>query len=85
MSVHGQALVVVRRVRFLGRTEGQEPIKFIAPEFVSYLGERGVPCVGKGFCETVLINKSTITLDVARLSICVFKKCSEKIYSRLNS
>ena len=31
---------------------GQEPIKFILPQFVSYLGERGVLCV----CETVDIS-----------------------------
>ena len=28
-------------------TVGQESIKFILPEFVSYLGERGMLCVGK--------------------------------------
>ena len=27
---------------------GQEPIEFILPEFVSYLEERGVLCVGNG-------------------------------------
>ena len=33
---------------FLGPAVGQEPIKLILPEFVSYLGERGVLCVGNG-------------------------------------
>ena len=32
----------------LGPVVGQEPIKFILPEFVSYLGERGVLCVING-------------------------------------
>ena len=27
---------------------GRYPIQFILPEFVSYLGERGVLCVGNG-------------------------------------
>ena len=27
---------------------GRYPIKFILPEFVSYLGERGVLCLGNG-------------------------------------
>ena len=42
-------------------------IKFIMPEFVSYLGERGVLCVGNGwhFC--------------FRLGTFVFNKCSEII------
>ena len=31
---------------FIGPTGGQELIKFIAPEFVFCLEERGVPCVG---------------------------------------
>ena len=67
----------------LGPSGGQEPIKFIAPEFVSCLEGRRVLCVGNGwhFCEIVLMNKSNITFEVARLSIWVFKKCSEKIYS----
>ena len=33
----------------IGLAVFQEPIiKFILPEFVSYLGERGVLCVGNG-------------------------------------
>ena len=41
-------------------------IKFILPEFVSYLGERGVPCVGKRshLCTPVLINMCNITFQV---------------------
>ena len=33
---------------FLGPAVGQKPIKFILPELMSYLGERGVLCVGNG-------------------------------------
>ena len=60
---------------------GQEPIKFILPEFVSYLGERAVSCVenDRHFCTPVLMNMSNITFEVPRLS-----KCSEKLHSRLN-
>ena len=45
----------------------QELIKFIAPEFVSCLGEGGVPCVrnAQHFCKTVLMNKSNIMFEVA--------------------
>ena len=66
---------------------GQEPGKFILPEFVPYLGEKGVLYVGNGshFITQVLMNMSNITLEVPRLSTLVFKKCSEKIYSRLYS
>ena len=37
---------------------GQYPIKFILPEFVFYLGERGVMFKGNGwpFCTSVLMN-----------------------------
>ena len=37
---------------------GRYPIKFILPPFVSYLGERGLSCVGNGwhFCTPVLMN-----------------------------
>ena len=31
---------------YLGVAVGHEPIKFILSQFVSYLGERGVLCVG---------------------------------------
>ena len=34
--------------QLLGQAIGRYPIKFILPEFVSYLGERGVLCVGNG-------------------------------------
>ena len=59
---------------------GQYPIKFILPEFVSYLGERGVLCVGNGshFCTPVLMNMCNITFQVLRLSTFDFNKCSEK-------
>ena len=52
-------------------------IKFILPEFVSYLGEIGVLCVSN-----VLVNMSNITFGVPRLGrpTFVFKKCSDKIY-----
>ena len=53
---------------------------------VSYLGERGVLCVGNGlhFCTPILVNMSNITFDIPRLSTFVLKKCSKKIHSRLN-
>ena len=56
------------------------PIKFILVVFVSYLGERGVMCVGNGshFCTPVLINMCNVTFQVLRLSTFVFNKCSEK-------
>ena len=43
-----------------------DTIKFILPEFVSYLGERGVRCVGNGrhICTPVLMNMSNITFQV---------------------
>ena len=48
--------------------------------FVSYLGERGVLCVGNGwhFCTPVLINMPNITFEVARSDSCVFKKVLRK-------
>ena len=66
---------------------GRYPNKFILREFVSYLGERRVMCVGNGwhFCTPVLMNMCNITLKVPRLSTFVFKKSSEKIYLRLYS
>ena len=56
------------------------PIKFISPEFVSYLRERGVLCVGNGshFCTPILIKMCNITFQVLRLSTLVFNECSEK-------
>ena len=55
-------------------------IKFILHDFVSYLGERGVMCVGNGshFCTPVLMNMCNVTFQVPRLSTFVFKKSSEK-------
>ena len=58
------------------------PFKFIMPEFVSYLGERRVLCVGNG--TPVFMNMSSITFEVPRFNTFVFKKCSEKIHLRLN-
>ena len=51
--------------QFLSPAVGQEPIKFIWPEFVSYVGERGVLCVrnGSDFCTPVLMNMSYITFE----------------------
>ena len=70
---------------FLGPAYGWYPIKFILPEFVSYLGERGVLCVGNGshFCTPVLMNMCNITFQVLRLSTFVFNKCSTKILKDL--
>ena len=59
-------------------------IKFILPEFVSYLGEIGVLCVINGwhFCTLVLVNMPNITFGVPRLGrpTFVFKKWFDKIY-----
>ena len=59
-------------------------IKFILPEFASYLGEIGVLCVRNGwhFCTPVLVIMPNITFGVPRLGrpTFVFKKCSDKIY-----
>ena len=48
---------------------------------MSYLGERGVLCVGNGWhlCTPVLMNMSNITFQGLRLSTLVFNKCSEII------
>ena len=56
------------------------PIKLILPEFVSYLGERGVLCVGNGshLCTPVRMNMCNITFQVLTLSSFVLNKCSEK-------
>ena len=69
----------------LGPAVGQEPTKFVLPQFVSYLGERGVLWVGNGwhFGKAALMKMSNKTFEVARSSTCVFKKCPEKIYSRI--
>ena len=65
----------------IGATYGRYPINFILPEFVSYLGERGVLCVGNGShsCTPVLMSMCNIMFRVLRLSTFVFNKCSEKI------
>ena len=57
-----------------------DPVRFILPESVSYLGERGVLCVGNGshFCTPVLMNMCNITFQVLRLGTFVFNKSSEK-------
>ena len=53
-------------------------IKFILPEFLSYLGEGGAVC-GKQFTFLYsLMNMYNITFQVLRLSTFVFTKCSEK-------
>ena len=65
-------------------------IKFILPGFVSYLGERGLLCVGNGshFWAPVLMSMSNIniylyiqniTFQGLRLCTFVFNKCSEII------
>ena len=67
----------------LGSAYGLYPFKFVLAELVSYLGERGVLCVGNGshLCTPVLMNMCNITYQVLRLSTFVFNKCSEKIVS----
>ena len=54
-------------------------IKFSLPELLSYLGGRGVLCVGNDchFCTPVLMNMSNIPFQVLSLSTFAFKKCSE--------
>ena len=43
------ALRIISTIRIsLGPVVGRYPIKFILPECVSYLGDRGVLCVGNG-------------------------------------
>ena len=65
---------------YLGPAVGRYPIKFILPEFVSYLGKRGVLCVGNGwyFCTPILMDMCNITFEVPRFSTFVLKKSSEK-------
>ena len=73
---------------YLGAAVALYPFKFSLLEVVSYLGERGVLCVGNGghFCTPVLMNMCNITFEVSRSSTFVFKKYSEKnIPSRLNN
>ena len=56
---------------FLGPAYGRYPNKLILPEFVSYLGERGVLCVGNGshLCTPVLLSMCNVTFQVLRLSV----------------
>ena len=85
LVVPGQCRVVFEGGLNLGLVGylGRYPI--FLPEFVSYLGKRGVQCVGNGshFSTPVLMNMCNITFKVLRLSTFVFNKCSEKKYSRL--
>ena len=69
-------------MHLLGPAYVRYPIKFILPEFVSYLEQRGVLCVGNGshFCTPVLMNMCNIAFQVLRLSTFVFTKCSENIH-----
>ena len=57
-----------------------QPIKFILPRFVSYLGERGVLCVGNSshFCTPVFMIMFNTTFQVLMLSSFVFNKCPER-------
>ena len=63
---------------------GPYPKRFILPELVSYLGERGVLCVGNGWrlCTPVVMNMCDIKFEVPRLSTFVLKQSSEKKYLR---
>ena len=56
----------VSHYQCLGQAVGRYPFKFILPEFVSYLGEGGVLCVGNGryFCTPVLMNMGNATFEV---------------------
>ena len=90
MGIHEEVVSILSYkviTSFLLVRRGRPPwsIKFILPEFVSYLGEREVMYVGNGFhfCTPVLMSMSNITFQVLRLSTFVFNKCSEKKYSRL--
>ena len=67
-------------LKYLGPAVGWYPIKFILPEFVAYLGELGVLCVGNGrhFSTTILMSMCNITFEVQRLGTFVFKKIQEK-------
>ena len=80
LLLHLNAFVTGLR-SLLGLAVGHQPIGFILPEFVSYLGERGMVCVGNGwhFCTPVLMNMWNITFQVAGSESCVFKKCQEQI------
>ena len=90
---HGVSVVLARYFNLLLSSEltkktsctyasnyDRHSIKFILPEFVSYLGEREVLCVGNcwHFCTAVFMNMCNITFEVPRLSTFVFKKFSEK-------
>ena len=78
--------VCSRLVKYRGMQWSLGPagtIRFILPQFVSYLRERGVLCVGNGrhFCTPVPMNMSNITFRILRLSrpTFVFNKGSEII------
>ena len=79
--MRGIAYTVCKYKVIKGPAHGRYPIKFFLPEFVSYLGERGVLCVGNGshFCTPDLMSMYNITFQVLRLSTkIVLEKCSEK-------
>ena len=65
---------------FLRPVCGWYSIKFILHEFVFYLGERGVMCVGNGshFCTPVRMNMCNITFQVKYF-------CLEQVLRKKNS
>ena len=79
-GIHTRDIMYYCVILYLGPTGGQY-YNFILPEFVSYLGGRGVLCVGNGqhCCKPVLLNMSNITFQVLSLSTFVFNKCSQII------
>ena len=46
-AANGLSWSKIDKIDLLGEAYGRYHIKFIFPEFVSYLGERGVMCVGR--------------------------------------
>ena len=80
VNVYNEKVCIAIVLLYLGPAYGQYSVKFILPEFVSHLGNRGVMCVGNGShsCTPVLMNMCNITFQVFRLSTFVFNKCSEK-------
>ena len=81
---HVELLVTLK---YLGPAIGWYPIQFFLSEFVAYLGEIGVLCVGNGrhFSTPILMSMCNITFEVPRLGTFVCKKNSGKRYSRLYS
>ena len=78
--IYGLAGLRIKSVQ-LGPAYVRYPIKFILPEFVSYLGERGVLYVGNGSnsCTPVLvINICNITFQVLRLNTLSLTSVQEK-------